>query len=150
MLDSSRSSIPIPERFWDVRYSADRFPGALGVTGVDGGANCQQYAFALLRHHGFALPDFRSSDLWEDVEHTAVADRMEPFDLVMVHNNPHSWGAHVGLCVGEELVLHLSKQIGAPAIETLEDMQQRDEYRYLIGFKRLLRRAGAGAGRPTR
>lgn len=143
MLDLSRSSIAIPVRFRDVGYNADHFPGAPGVTGVAGGANCQQYAYSLLRYHGFALPDFRSSDLWEDIEHTAVADRMEPFDLVLVHNTPHSWGAHVGLCVGEEDVLHLSKEIGAPAIETLGDMQQRDGYRYLIGFKRPVRRQHA-------
>lgn len=140
MLDLSRSPIPIPAHLRDVTYNGDHFPGAPGVLGVKGGANCQQYAYAVLRHHGFELPDLRSSELWEDREHTAVADRMEPFDLVLVHDNPDSWGAHVGLCVADELVLHLSKQIGVPAIETLDALLQRNEYRYLIGFKRVLRR----------
>jgi hypothetical protein len=141
MPDLSRSSIAIPAHLADVRYSASHFPGAVGVVGVEGGANCQQYAYAVLRHHGFTLPDLRSRELWQDRDYTAVTDRMEPFDLVLVHDNPDSWGAHVGLCVGADLVLHLSRKIGVPAIETLAELQQRDAYRYLIGCKRPLRRA---------
>jgi len=143
VLDLSRSSIPVPDRFRDVRYNGGHFPGAPAVDGVEGGANCQQYAYSILRHYGFDLPDLRSSELWEDTEHTVVTHRMQPFDLVLLHSNPDSWGAHVGLCVGPNLVLHLSKRLDAPAIETLDDLQQRDEYRHLIGFKRVLhRRAG--------
>jgi hypothetical protein len=143
IFDLSRSPIAIPNHLQGVRYNAEHFPGAPGVKGVVGGANCQQYAYAVLRDHGFELPDFRSSELWLDGEHTVRAERMELFDLVLIHDNPDSWGAHVGLCVGDDLVLHLSKAIGVPAIERLADMQRRDEYRYLIGFKRLLRRPRA-------
>ncbi|OEO28280.1 hypothetical protein VW23_005500 [Devosia insulae DS-56] len=143
MLDLSRSAIAIPVVLRDVRYNADHFPGAPKLLGVEGGANCQQYAYALLRHHGFVLPDLRSKELWLDSEHTAVAERMEPFDLVLVHDNPDSWGAHVGLCVGADLVLHLSKTISVPAIETLAELQRRDAYSHLIGYKRPLRRVAA-------
>lgn len=139
--DLSRSAVPIPARFRGVRYNGSHFPGAPGVDGVEGGANCQQYAYSILHHYGFELPDLRSSELWEDSEHTAMTHRMAPFDLVLLHDSPDSWGAHVGLCVGENLVLHLSKRLQVPAIETLEAMQRRDEYRYLIGFKRVLRRS---------
>jgi len=143
MLDLSRSAIAIPVHLRDVRYNAVHFPGAPNWLGVEGGANCQQYAYAVLRHHGFVLPDLRSKELWLDSEHTAVAERMAPFDLVLVHDNPDSWGAHVGLCVGEDLVLHLTKSIGVPVIETLAELQQRDAYRNLIGCKRPLRRVAA-------
>ncbi|HEV2516848.1 MAG TPA: hypothetical protein VGV07_16450 [Devosia sp.] len=145
MLDLSRSSIAIPIHLRDVRYNADHFPGAPNLLGVEGGANCQQYVYAVLRHHGFVLPDLRSKELWLDSEYTAVADRLAPFDLVLVHDNADSWGAHVGLCVGADRVLHLSKTIGVPAIETLAELQQRDAYRHLIGFKRPLRRVAAEA-----
>jgi len=143
-LDLSRSPIDIPERFRNVRYNADRFPGAPGIQGVEGGANCQQYAYSILRHYGFAVPDLRSSELWEDAVHTRVSEDMRPFDLVLLHNEPNAWGAHVGLSVGEGLVLHLSRKIDAPAIETLEEMQARDEYRHLIGFKTILIRRQRG------
>ena len=141
-LDLSRSPIEIPERFRDVRYNADHFPGAPGANGVEGGANCQQYAYSLLRHYGFEIPDLRSSELWSDSEHTRVSEDLQPFDLVLVHSKPESFGAHVGLCIGEGLILHLSRKIDAPAIETLKEMQASDEYRYLIGFKTILVRNG--------
>lgn len=138
VFDLHRSAIEIPREFWDVRYSAQHFPGAPGICGVEGGANCQQYAYSILRHFGFEILDLRSSDLWEDAVHTAVTNKMKPFDLVLVHRNQESFGAHVGLCVGQDLVLHLSKNIDSPAIETLAGMQRRAEYNYLIGFKTVL------------
>lgn len=138
--DFRDSPIPIPEEFWDVRYDADHFPGAPNVRGVDGGANCQQYAYTVLRHFGFIIPDFRSSDLWEDRLYTQIAASAAPFDLVLVHNRPDSYGAHVGLFIGNGLVLHLSRQIGAPAIEALEGLQSREQYRHLVGFKTVLTR----------
>ncbi|MBP1844883.1 hypothetical protein J2046_003150 [Rhizobium petrolearium] len=137
-LDLYRSPIDIPKRFWDVRYNPDHSPGAPGVMEVEGGANCQQYAYSVLRHYGFVIPDFRSSELWEDTVHTRVSGGMQPFDLVLVHDELKAWGAHVGLCLGKGLVLHLSQKIDAPAIEVLDGLLARDEYRYLIGIKTVL------------
>ena len=131
----------IPPQLRDVRYNGDHFPGAPGVTGVEGGANCQQFAYTLLRHHGFDLPDLRSDQLWLDALHTVAVTEVAPFDLVLLNSRTESFGAHVGLCVGNDLFIHLSRRIGMPAMETLERMQARDEYRYLIGFKRVLRRS---------
>jgi cell wall-associated NlpC family hydrolase len=107
---------------------------------VDGGANCQQYAYTVLRHYGFLIPDFRSSDLWEDHLHTRTASSLVPFDLVLVHSQPQSYGEHVGVYVGEGLVLHLTRQIDAPSIETLGELQSREHYRHAIGFKTVLSR----------
>jgi lipoprotein Spr len=78
----SESPIKIPERFWQVRYHRG------GVRGVDGGANCQQYAYEFLRAFGYRIPDFRSSNLWADTLHTVVTASPERFDLVLVHNKP--------------------------------------------------------------
>jgi lipoprotein Spr len=88
ILDHCQSPIDIPPQFWGVRYNGAQFPGAVGVTGVESGANCQQYAYSILRHFGFELPDLRSSDLWDDTSHTAVSSDMKPFDLVLVNNEP--------------------------------------------------------------
>src|ERR1700757_3112860 len=68
----SQSPIKIPERFHQVLYNYDRYPGAPGVRGFVGGANCQQYAYEFLREFGYTIPDFRSSDLWEDTKPTGV------------------------------------------------------------------------------
>jgi NlpC/P60 family len=137
-LDLSRSPIRIPERFQQVLYDPKRYPGAPGVRGVEGGANCQQYAYEFVRAFGFTIPDFRCSDLWADTAHTHLSDRPKPFDLVLVHNPPIAWGAHVGVYLGNGFVLHLSKKIGAPAIESVQSMMRRAEYRCLLGFKRIL------------
>ncbi|MBV8275211.1 MAG: hypothetical protein JO170_08145 [Verrucomicrobia bacterium] len=98
-----------------------------------------------MRAFGYAIPNFRSSDLWADTAHTEFSRRPNPFDLVLVHSTPEPWGAHVGVYLGNGLVLHLSKKIGVPAIEPLQSMTRRAEYRYLIGFKRILTRKGSDA-----
>jgi hypothetical protein len=46
-----------------------------------------------------------------------------------------SYGAHMGVYLGDGLLLHLSRQIDAPAIETLGEIQSREQYRHLVGFK---------------
>ncbi|HKU96890.1 MAG TPA: hypothetical protein VJR58_16525 [Vineibacter sp.] len=139
IFDLTCSPIVIPRRFWDVPFNDDCYPGK--AVGFAKGANCQQYAYEFLRHWGFQVPDFRSSDLWEDVEFTAIADRIEPFDIVMVHKGADAWGAHIGVALGENAILHLSKRNGVPAIETLDALMSRPEYRFLIGAKRCLKRA---------
>jgi murein DD-endopeptidase / murein LD-carboxypeptidase len=141
-LDLSRSPIKIPEPFYQVLYDHERYPGAPGVRGIFGGANCQQYAYEFLRAFGFTIPDLRSSDLWADTTHSVVSEQPQVFDLVLVHNKPDPWGAHVGVYLASGLILHLSQNIGVPAIEPLEVMTQRSQYRYLIGFKRILMRQG--------
>jgi murein DD-endopeptidase / murein LD-carboxypeptidase len=140
-LDLSQSPINIPKRFHQVRYDHERHPGAPGVKGLAGGANCQQYAYEFLREFGYTIPDFRSSDLWADTAYTVVSQRPEPFDLVLVHDKPEPWGAHVGVYLGNGAVLHLSQSIGVPAIEPIESLTARAQYRYLIGFKRVLVKA---------
>jgi lipoprotein Spr len=137
-LDLSQSPIKIPGRFYQVRYNGACYPGAPGVRGLERGANCQQYAYELVRAFGYTIPDLRSSSLWADNAHTAVPERPEPFDLVLLHIKLDAWGAHVEVYLGKRLVLHLSKKIGRPAIESLESLMQRPQYRYLIGFKRVL------------
>jgi cell wall-associated NlpC family hydrolase len=137
-LDLSRSTIRIPERFKKVLYDNNRYPGAPGAQGVARGANCQQYAYEFVRAFGFAIPDFRSSDLWADNANTRFSQRPKRFDLVLMHNVPDPRGAHVGVFLGNDLVLHLSKAIGVPAIESIQSMMRRAQYRHLLGFKRIL------------
>ena len=38
-------------RFYDVPFNFYRYPGAPGVSGFTGGANCQLYAYEFLREH---------------------------------------------------------------------------------------------------
>ena len=136
IFDLSRSPIPIAPQFRGVRYVYDRSPGT--ATGLLDGANCQLYAYEFLRFRGFHIPDFRSSTLWDDTKFTAIAQTIERFDIILLNKSPDAYGAHVGVALGEGLVLHLSKHNALPAIETLDAMMKRPNYRHLIGAKRLL------------
>jgi murein DD-endopeptidase / murein LD-carboxypeptidase len=138
-LDLSLSPIEIPKQFYRVRYNGKCYPGAPGVRGLRAGANCQHYAYEFVRASGYTIPALRSSGLWADTVHTATVEQAEPFDLVLLNSKMDPWGAHVGVYLGQHLVLHLCKKIGVPAIESIESLMQRPKYHYLIGFKRILR-----------
>lgn len=127
--------VRLPEHFLTVRYDAARFPGAPGNRAAEG-ANCQQFAYELLRHFGFAVPDLRSSDLWDDTEHTTRADNLEPFDLLLFSPDGNAFGAHVGMYLGDGNVIHLSKEAGRPEVRDLTWFQNTPRYRVLLGAKR--------------
>ncbi|MFT4190587.1 MAG: hypothetical protein QM617_03565 [Comamonas sp.] len=127
--------IHIPPQFFGIPFDFDRHPQA-ATFDFGKGANCQLYAYALLSHFGRFVPPFRSSQLWEDELHTAVVKELEPLDLVLVHDNPNAWGAHVAVCIGEDHVVHLSRKNGVPRIETMEQLLTEPKYPFFIGAKR--------------
>ncbi len=134
----SSSPLFIPENFHKVPYKADCFPGSDKSKDIANGANCQYFAYELIRHYGRVIPDFRSSDLWEDTTHTSIVADLQPLDLILLHKTQNAWGAHVGVYVGNNLIIHLSKNIGFPIIENLESVMQQPQYCCFIGAKRCL------------
>jgi hypothetical protein len=144
-LDFSLSPLTIPERFYHVRYNGARYPGAEGVVGLDGGANCQQFVYELIRHFGFASPDYRSSELWEDEIHTqTVVGELAPCDLLLFNRTSAAWGAHLAVHLGMNLAIHLSQRAGVPVIWKIEEFSLCPEYACFIGAKRAPRAEGAG------
>src|ERR1700682_4832058 len=99
----------IPERFWHVRYDLTHDPNSPVLLPMAQGANCQNFAYEVLGHFGRRMPYFRSSELWEDTEYTAVADQPRALDLLLFNRTDRAWGAHVALYVGDEQAIHLSK-----------------------------------------
>lgn len=133
----------LPEWVWETPYVGRRFPGSRAVAekpGLAEGANCQLFAFEVLRHWAIDVPAWRSSDLWDDTELTERVAHARPLDLVLFNATDDAWGAHVGVVVGEGRVLHLSAEAGRPVVWGMADFATRDRYRTLIGFKRVLRR----------
>lgn len=135
----------LPEGIWATPYVGRRFPGSRSVAerpGLADGANCQLFAYEVLRHFGLYVPAWRSSDLWAD---TGTVERVRlprPLDLALFNADDTAWGAHVGVVVGEDRILHLCAEAGRPAVWPLREFAARDRYRTLLGFKRL--RPGAG------
>ncbi len=130
--------ISIPAHFMTVHYNAAHFPGAPGFSGFEQGANCQVFAYAFLAHHGVTLPPFRSSNLWEDTAHTRQVGEFEPLDLLLFGPTLDPYGAHVGVYIGDGMVLHLCAAHGLPLVESIPQVQQRPRHRCLLGGKRVL------------
>lgn len=127
----------IPKRFFEVRYNGSHFPGAYGLDGLKGGANCQVFVYELLVHFGYdPLPDFRSSELWEDAVFTRKVTDIQPMDILFWNKKKEAWGAHVGLALGEGKAIHLSKENGVAEVWELEKFELEPQYAFFLGAKR--------------
>ncbi|MEF3114773.1 cell wall hydrolase [Streptomyces chrestomyceticus] len=138
----------LPAALRDVPYDGARHPGAPPPPGrhpydVTAGANCQLYAYAVLRHFGHEVPPLRSAELWADTAATVRAEPPGPLDLVLFDagqapGRPPGYGAHVGVHLGPDQVLHLCKEAGRPAVWTYADFARRARYARFLGAKRVL------------
>ena len=128
--------IAIPQEFLNIQYNPKQTPESQ-LSIFKHGANCQLFAYSLLKHFGYSIPPLRSSDLWEDQEFTKNVDELKPFDLMLYHSKPEAWGAHVGLYIGNDTVLHLSQGIGTPEKRHHNDFKLSEKYKCFIGAKRL-------------
>lgn len=128
--------LKIPEAFMRVRYDDDRHPQSTEFD-FSKGANCQLFAYALLKHFGVNVPLLRSSQLWEDTERTDVVQDFEPLDLLLFNDKDTSWGAHMAVYLGDGQLIHLSKSAGLPEICRLSEILDRPKYKRLIGAKRV-------------
>jgi hypothetical protein len=132
--------IDLPDSFWEVRYVGARYPGSPAVRsrpGLADGANCQLFAYEVLRHFGLRPPELRSSELWTDTAATTRVAAPRTLDLVLVNSSRDAWGAHVGLWADRNQVLHLCAEVGKPALWDLTEFAARPSYRVLVGFKRV-------------
>ncbi len=121
----------IPARFWTVHYNGDR-PPSVGAGFADG-ANCQHFAYELLRHFGRRVPDLWSSDLWDSSVSTRVAGPFEPLDLLLFNRTPDPYAAHLAVFVGDGNALHLSRMVGRPIVWPIERFLALPQYAVLIG-----------------
>jgi murein DD-endopeptidase / murein LD-carboxypeptidase len=128
----------IPDRFWKIPYDITHDPDSATLLGMETEANCQNFAYELLRQFGRYVPNLRSSNLWDDTEYTVVADTNQPLDLLLFNRTPNPWGAHVAIHVGDDRAIHLSRRVGLAAVWSLCQFAAHPEYRVLIGAKRAL------------
>jgi hypothetical protein len=128
--------LEIPPEFQYIPYDAERYPRS-AESDFRQGANCQLWAFALLRHFGIEVPSFRSSELWEDKEFSDTVRGLEPLDLLLFNDTDNAWGAHVAVYLGDDVLAHLSRQVGLPEVRAMEDMLRTPKYQVLVGAKRI-------------
>ena len=79
----------LPFWYWDVPYVAVRYPGGVPRGELNQGANCQLWSYEVLGHFGFAVPDFRSDELWHDIVATHRRDlcRLHPRRAAADHDD---------------------------------------------------------------
>jgi hypothetical protein len=112
------------------------------------GANCQRYAYGVLSLFGLRCPPLRSSDLWADQAATLVAAEPRPLDLVLFSGSGDAYGAHLGVWMADDQVLHLSAQVGSPAAWSLDEFGRYPRYATVVGFKRVQCGPGAAPAAP--
>jgi lipoprotein Spr len=137
-METGTAGIVIPRKFLRVQYNGACYPGAPDLRGLAQGANCQHFAYELLRHFGRAVPDLRSSDLWSDTRFTRPVVRLRPLDLLLFNRTRRAWGAHLAVYLGGGRAIHLSKQVGTPIVWTLEEFAEHERYRVYLGAKRVI------------
>ncbi|MCU7826326.1 C40 family peptidase [Kitasatospora sp. DSM 101779] len=138
----------LPAAFWRVPYAGARFPGSRAVAerpGLEHGANCQQFARAVLERSGLLVPALRSSELWTDTASTVRVSEPAALDLLFFGRNEDPRGAHIGVCAGGDTVLHLCAEVGRPVLWSLADFAARERYRVPLGAKRVTARVPAPA-----
>jgi hypothetical protein len=118
-----------------VKYNGAAHPFA-PMSGLEAGANCQRFAFELLRHFGHQIAPMRSSELLLDVRFTRSVNRPRAFDLLLFNRERKGWGAHVAVCLGSGRAIHLCRELGHAAIWTMDDFARHERYRTLVGIKR--------------
>ncbi|MDB5264906.1 MAG: hydrolase [Parcubacteria group bacterium] len=126
----------IPAHFFNSFYDGSRYPGSGNCEGLEKGANCQYFAYELLKYFGYKVPDLRSSNLWEDETYTRRVEVLEPLDILFFNSKEESYGAHMGVYIGSDKVIHLSKEVGYPIVWDLKDFKNHPNYSVLLGAKR--------------
>lgn len=133
----------IPEHFWRIAFDQNHDRDSPILPSLAQSPNCQNFAYALLKHFGHGISAFRSSDLWEDREETVLVEgEPKALDLLLFNWTPDPWGAHVALCLGGGHAIHLSKKESTAVIWPISDFLKLPEYRVFVGAKRLRKLAG--------
>jgi hypothetical protein len=126
-----------PEGVWTVPYNSLAGPASGGPDSWLDGSNCQRYAYGILNLFGVNCPPLRSSNLWEDAAATKTVQGPQPHDLVFFAADSNPFGAHIGVWMAPDEVLHLCKEMGRPTAWSMAEFAKRSRYRTLIGMKRI-------------
>ena len=138
----SKTTIEIPNWLMQVKYNGQIIPNGISHDIAKVGANCQVFAFHLLRSHQLIVPEYRSSELWADSEFSEViTDHFQPLDLLFFHKKEESYGAHIAVYIGNNQAIHLAKKIGKPVIWDIKTFFEYPRYQFLLGGKRFYKKA---------
>lgn len=128
-----------PDWLGTVPYVGSAHPLADAPGPIEAGANCQRYAYAVLALYEIMVPGVRSSELWTHARIRQVSDQdLQPLDLVLFNESPSAFGAHVGVQMAADQVLHLCAEVGRPAMWSHSEFAERARYGRFVGGVRVL------------
>jgi hypothetical protein len=127
-----------PEGIWSVAYASTARPSDHAWSSWLEASNCQRFAYGVLSLFGRECPPLRSSNLWDDTTSSVHVREPAALDLVLFNATDDSFGAHIGVWMAPDEVLHLCKEIGTPSVWSLTDFAKRPRYRVVVGFKRVV------------
>lgn len=126
-----------PDGIWSVPYVLTAGPTDQVSSWLEA-ANCQRFAYGVLSLFGRDCPPLRSSNLWDDTTSSVQVHEPAALDLVFFNATDDSFGAHVGVWMASDEVLHLCKEIGAPSVWSMAEFKKRQRYQVIVGFKRIV------------
>jgi cell wall-associated NlpC family hydrolase len=131
--------INIPLFFFLIPYNGKVTPsGDISSNTLTEGANCQVFTYSFLQHFGINIkPTFRSKELWEDEEYTRQVTTPQTFDIVFFNKTKDPYGAHIGVYLSDNKIIHLSKIVGFPTIWDLKEFKNHQQYSIYLGAKRI-------------
>ena len=135
-----QTKIEIPDWLMQINYNGKIIPNDTSHNIAKTGANCQVFAYHLLRSHQFIVPEYRSSELWADTEFSEViTENFQPLDILFFHKKEESYGAHIAIYLGNDKAIHLSKKVGKPVVWDMKTFFEYPRYQFLLGAKRFFR-----------
>lgn len=131
------TTIKFPERYMDIVYNPSIVPDKKEKNIINTGANCQVYAYELLRFNNKNIPDYRSRELWEDTIYSNIVSwEYQPLDILFFNKELNPYGAHLGIYIWDNKVLHNSKDIWKSSIFELNNFKEIGKYKICIWAKR--------------
>lgn len=129
--------IIIPEWLMEINYNGKIIPNGKTYDLLKTGANCQVFAYYILRLNDKFVPEYRSSELWADTEFSEFIKKdFQVLDILFFHKNDKAYGAHVAVYLGNNKAIHISKKNKIPVIWELETFLKQPEYQFFLGGKR--------------
>ncbi len=129
--------IEVPSWFLNITYNPRIIPSERTRDLLQTGANCQVFAYELLRYNGLYVPNFRSSELWDDTVYSKqIHTDFQPLDILFFNKTADPFGAHLGVYVANDKILHNTQKAGKPVVWLFEEFFKIAEYRVFIGAKR--------------
>jgi hypothetical protein len=134
--DLKKSWIKIPKWILEIIYNPKIFPNWEVHDYVKDGANCQVFAYEILKFNWKKVPDLRSSEMWADNKISFEVHDFEKLDLIFFNNSTESYWAHVWLYIWNNKVIHNTNKTWWVEIWDLEEFRKYEDYQFILWWKR--------------